>query len=74
MKTFIATLIAAFTVSAAYAAGPDFSTADTNGDGVLTMEEAKAAMPEVEEAKLVAADVNGDGTLDANEYAALTAG
>ena len=74
MKTLIATLAVLFALGTAHAAGPDFSVADTNGDGVLTMEEAKAALSDVEEAALVAADANGDGTLDATEYAALTAG
>ena len=73
MKKLIAALsIAAFT-TAAYAESPAFSAADANADGVVSMEEAKAALPDVEEAKIVAADANNDGGLSEDEYTALTA-
>lgn len=71
------TLIAALTISAfstaAFAAAPTFAEADANADGVLSMEEVKVALPDVEEAKIVAADANNDGGLSEEEYNTLTA-
>ena len=55
-------------------AAPDFATVDANGDGALSLEEVKAALPNVEDATIAAADANQDGTLDATEYAALIGG
>ncbi len=43
------------------------SSADANGDGVLTIEEVQAVMPEVDTDKFAAMDANGDGALDADE-------
>lgn len=43
------------------------TNADTNGDGVLTIEEVQAVMPEVDADKFSAMDANGDGALDADE-------
>ena len=78
MKTLIKTLVASLGIAAfsslAMAAGPAFSQADVNADGVVSMEEAKAALPDVDEAKIARADANGDGTLQENEYKALNAG
>lgn len=73
MKKLIAALAVATLTTAAYAAGPAFSEADANADGQVTMEEAKVALPEMEEAAIAAADANGDGALDEAEYTALTA-
>ncbi|MEM8749915.1 MAG: hypothetical protein AAGF28_06405 [Pseudomonadota bacterium] len=73
MKTLIASLSIVVFSTFAWAAGPDFTTADANADGVVTLEEAKVALPDVEEAKIVAADANNDGALSVDEYAALTA-
>ncbi len=73
MKTLVTALsIAAFS-TVAFAAAPSFAEADTDGNGMLTMEEAKAALPDVDEAKIAAADVNQDGGLSEGEYTALTA-
>ena len=52
---------------------PAFSEADANADGQVTMEEAKVALPDMDEATIAAADANGDGALDEAEYTALTA-
>lgn len=79
MMTFIKAILVAGT-SALFAtavmaqSAPDFATVDANGDGALTLEEVKAALPNVEDATIVAADANSDGSLSAEEYAALTAG
>lgn len=74
MKTLITALIFAVSTSFAFAAGPTFAAADANGDGLVTMQEAKAALPNVEEATIVAADANNDGALTEDEYSQLTAG
>ena len=59
--------------TAALAAAPSFTDADTDQNGVLSMEEVKAALPEAADEAVTAADVNQDGSIDENEYAALTA-
>ena len=58
--------------TAAFAEAPAFNQADTNADGVLSMEEVKAALPEMDEAAILAADANGDGGITEDEYTALT--
>ncbi|MCG7518186.1 hypothetical protein [Ruegeria sp. Ofav3-42] len=45
------------------------ASADTNGDGVLTIEEVQAVLPEVDADGFSAMDANGDGSLDADEIA-----
>ncbi|WP_226688404.1 hypothetical protein [Ruegeria arenilitoris] len=45
------------------------SSADTNGDGVLTIEEVQAVLPEVDTDGFSAMDANGDGALDETEIA-----
>ena len=66
-----ATVIAVVLSGAAWAA----TDADANGDGVLTIEEVQAAMPDVSTETFNAIDTNADGTLDAAEVeAAQTAG
>ncbi len=46
---------------------------DTNGDGVVTMDEFMTAMPEVDPDLFSAIDVNSDGVLDAEEIDAAKA-
>ncbi len=71
MKKILITLgIVAFAASA-HAAGPDFATADTDQNGMVSMEELKAAMPDVTDEAATAADADADGSLNAEEYAAL---
>ncbi len=72
MKKLIAALSISILSTFAWAA-PAFTAADTNADGSISMEEAKAALPDMEEAKIVAADANADGALSEEEYTALTA-
>ncbi|MEE9313266.1 MAG: hypothetical protein V3V02_01325 [Rhizobiaceae bacterium] len=74
MKKLIAALSIVTLSTVAFAAAPAFSAADANADGAISMEEAKVALPDVEEAKIVAADANNDGSLSEAEYVALTAG
>ncbi|WP_083445164.1 hypothetical protein [Ruegeria sp. 6PALISEP08] len=45
------------------------STADANGDGVLTIEEVQAVVPSVDADTFSTMDANGDGALDADEIA-----
>lgn len=45
------------------------SSADANGDGVLTIEEVQAVVPEVDTDTFSAMDANGDGALDQDEIA-----
>lgn len=45
------------------------SAADTNGDGVLTIDEVQAVVPEVDADTFSAMDANGDGALDQDEVA-----
>lgn len=46
------------------------TAADTNGDGLLTIDEVQAAMPDVSVDAFNAMDTNADGALDAAEVEA----
>ncbi len=43
------------------------SAADVNGDGVLTIDEVKAVVPDVDAEGFAQMDANGDGALDQDE-------
>ncbi len=45
------------------------SSADANGDGVLTIEEVQVIAPEVDTDSFSTMDANGDGALDPDEVA-----
>lgn len=45
------------------------SSADTNGDGVLTIEEVQVVVPDVDAEGFAQMDANGDGALDQDEVA-----
>jgi hypothetical protein len=47
-----------------------YDTADTNGDGTLSFDEAEAAAPGLTRTTFDALDTNGDGQLDAEELGA----
>ncbi len=70
MKKLLAILaISMFAVTAVQAA--EFSEVDADGDGAISMEEAKAAMPDLNEDAFKAADADGNGTLSEAEFATL---
>ena len=69
-----ATLPLAMSGASLAQSAPDLATLDTNGDGAVSLAEVKAAMPDLEDEKIIAADADQDGNLSAEEYAALTAG
>jgi len=56
--------------SPALAAAMDFTKVDANGDGQVTMDEAKAAGLELTEQQFAAADVDKSGGLSEAEYKA----
>ncbi|MCF6233603.1 MAG: hypothetical protein L3J36_10990 [Rhodobacteraceae bacterium] len=43
---------------------------DTNGDGILTLDEVNAAFPDIKAEEFSAMDANADGVLDNDEVAA----
>jgi Ca2+-binding EF-hand superfamily protein len=68
MKKFLAILLAiGFASTAALAA--DFGTVDADQNGSVTVEEAKAAMPELSDDAFKAADGDQNGELSAEEFA-----
>lgn len=56
---------------AAVAGAVEYSAADANGDGQVTLMEAQAAMPEASADVIAAADLDGDGILTTAEFEAL---
>lgn len=70
MKKLLATLaVSLFAITAAQAA--EVADLDKDADGMVSMEEAKAMMPDLSDEKFKAADADGDGKLSAEELAAL---
>ena len=67
-RQFFTTLIAAGLMSPAIAFAA--TEADSNGDGVLTIDEVQAIYPEVTVEAFSAMDVNADGALDDDEVVA----
>jgi len=55
----------------AIAGAVEYSAADANGDGQVTIMEAQAAMPEASADVIAAADLNGDGVLTESEFEVL---
>ena len=53
--------------------GPDFSTVDSNKDGMVTMDEGGTSGVSWTEEEFKAADADGNGSLDEAEFAALIA-
>ncbi len=71
MKKFLAILaVSLLSISAAHAA--EFTDVDSNEDGVISMDEATAAMPDLTDDAFAAADTDGDGSLNAEEFAAMS--
>lgn len=72
MKKLMISVAALALMSApAFAQAADFSTADANGDGQVTYEEAVAVLPDLTEDQFKAADTDSNGTLSEAEYDAL---
>ncbi len=70
MKKLLAIILATgFASTAAIAA--DFTAVDADQNGSVTMEEAKAAMPELTEDAFKAADGDQNGELSADEFATI---
>jgi hypothetical protein len=70
MKKLIAILLlSAYGASAALAA--EFAAADTDGSGAVSMEEARAAIPDLSEDAFKAADADASGDLSEEEFASL---
>ena len=70
MKKLLAALaVSAFAISAVQAA--EWGDVDADANGMITMEEAKAMMPDLSADAFKAADSDGDGTLNAEEFAKL---
>lgn len=67
MKTPILSMICLLGFAGAVGAA---TAADANGDGVLTLDEVQAVMPEVTAKAFSAMDLNADGALDAAEVEA----
>ena len=63
-------VVALLTAGPAFAALP-FDQADANGDGGVSMSEAKVAMPDLTAAQFAAADADANGVLSKDEYAAI---
>ncbi|TMM54857.1 hypothetical protein [Sulfitobacter sabulilitoris] len=68
LTTFALLLSAAATT--AFAMGEGAAEMDTNGDGVLTIDEVQATYPEVTPESFSSMDLNADGALDEEEIAA----
>ena len=67
MKTIcISALITAGLATTSLAA----TEVDTNGDGLLTLDEVNTAFPDIKAEQFSTMDVNADGVLDTNEVAA----
>jgi hypothetical protein len=68
MTKFIAILIGmGFLANAALAAGESIAGIDTNGDGIMTVDEIQAVYPEITAEVFAEVDTNNDGVLDEAE-------
>ena len=71
MKKLLTVLaVSAFATTSAFAA--ELKDIDTDSNGMVSMEEAKAAMPNISEEAFKGADADGDGSLNAEELAKLS--
>ena len=72
MRLMIAAVAALVAVPAL---AQDMATMDTDADGMLSMEEMTASMPDMTEETFTSVDTNADGMIDEAEYqAAVDAG
>ncbi len=70
-KVLIAAAALAASSTFALAQMADFATVDADASGSVSMEEAKAAMPDLTDEAFAAADTDGSGDLSAEEFAAI---
>lgn len=70
MTKFIAAVIGASALATTAFAAGTLADADTNGDGMLTIEEVQAVYPEVTPDQFSQIDANGDGAVDDAEMSA----
>jgi len=70
MTKYAALTVLAALAFPALAMGQSASALDTNGDGVLTIDEVQASFPEVTSDMFTTMDLNADGALDAEEITA----
>lgn len=68
-KLLIAAAVLGATSTLALAA--DFAAVDADGSGAVSMDEAKAAMPDLTDEAFQAADADGSGDLSPEEFATL---
>ena len=69
MKTTLMSAVAVIALTASAWAQSDL---DTNGDGMLTLDEVQAAYPEITAEDFSAMDTDSDGALSAEEVTAAT--
>jgi hypothetical protein len=74
MPLRLALILLALSAAPALAQTPDFKKADANGDGAVTLDEAKAAGLDWNEEALAGFDLNSDGVLNAEEFKGATGG
>ena len=70
MKKIAALTALAALAFPALAMGQSAADLDTNGDGVLTIDEVQASFPEVTSDAFAAMDLHADGALDSDEITA----
>ena len=71
MTKYIAVLIGmGLMANAAIAAGEGVTEIDTNGDGLMTIDEIQAAYPDMDAETFSQIDANGDGAVDDAEMVA----
>jgi hypothetical protein len=67
-KAYLAAIALMASSSLALAAGEDFTKADANGDGMITLEEGQALYADWTAEKFKSLDTNADGSLNQMEY------
>jgi len=71
MAKRLTTFAAAAALTAGAALADTFEQADADGDGAVTLTEARAMMPDLTVQAFVNADADGDGGLDPAEFDTL---
>jgi len=71
MKMFLFATAVSILAMAVASRALEYRLVDADHDGRVTLEEARAAIPEISTAVFVAADTDGDGVLSASEFETL---